>query len=122
MYDKTENATELLRTEFWEGMDFVVCERPEKVLGSWEVLEGVWGFDGVGLKLGKGDEEEGVHEVEDVRRVFVPGAEGLGAWGSWVERQVEGVGRRVAGLTGGYWPHVRLRKRLFLLKRGSMGS
>ncbi|PNS20268.1 hypothetical protein CAC42_5718 [Sphaceloma murrayae] len=116
VYDKTEDKKVLARSEFWEAMDFVVTERPEKVPGSWEVLESVWGFDGVGFTLqdeGKGQ----VHVVDEVRRVFLP----LPGVGKGLEGLVEGVVRRMAGVTGGKWPHVRLRRKLHILKRGSMG-
>ena len=38
LYDKTEDETELLRPEFWDQFDYVLAERPEKVIGAFEIV------------------------------------------------------------------------------------
>ncbi|KAG8623194.1 hypothetical protein KVT40_008170 [Elsinoe batatas] len=127
VYDKTENVTRLNMPEFWLDMDFVICERPEKVPGVWEVVGSVEGFDGVGLKLPRKEEGDGtavVHKVKEKgREVFFPEIKGggLGKVTSVVAEGVEKVGRRVAGLNGGWWPHIKVREKLFVLKQGSLG-
>ncbi|KAF4555963.1 Alg9-like mannosyltransferase-like protein 2 [Elsinoe fawcettii] len=121
VYDKTENATLLSTVEFWEGIDLVIAEHPEKIPGAWEEVAGVWAFDGVNLRLRTG-EEEGVHETGTKKGVFFPEITFLGKTGERLVRMVEGIGRSVAARNGGWWPHLRLRKRLYILKRGRMGA
>lgn len=49
-YDKTEDETTLLDPVFWENFDYVLSEKPERVIGSWEVADTIGGYAGVGLK------------------------------------------------------------------------
>lgn len=49
IYDKTEDPQMLLRPTFWERFDYVLTEKPEKVIGRWEIAEVVNGFAGIGL-------------------------------------------------------------------------
>jgi alpha-1,6-mannosyltransferase len=46
-YDKTEDEATLLLPEFWEQFDFVLAERPEKVIGKWEVVKTIYSFAGM---------------------------------------------------------------------------
>ncbi|KAF1839949.1 glycosyltransferase family 22 protein [Cucurbitaria berberidis CBS 394.84] len=56
-YDKTEDPTTLHDPMFWAKFDYVLAERPEKVIGSWAVVHVVYGFGGV--RLLKPGEESG---------------------------------------------------------------
>ncbi len=49
IYDKTENEMKLLDPLFWEGLDYALSERPELVIGRWQIMEIVEGFAGVGI-------------------------------------------------------------------------
>ena len=49
IYDKTEDEQKLLDPLFWEGFDYALAERPERVIGRWQVLETVYGFAGLGI-------------------------------------------------------------------------
>lgn len=60
IYDKTEDSHLLLRPSFWDRFDYVLAEKPEKVIGRWEILEVVDGFSGVGiLRPGEGTNKHG---------------------------------------------------------------
>ncbi|KAF2730184.1 hypothetical protein EJ04DRAFT_474315 [Polyplosphaeria fusca] len=54
-YDKTEDPERLLDPLFWGEFDYVLAERPEKVIGKWDVVGVVYGFGGVRV-LKPGDE------------------------------------------------------------------
>ncbi|KAF8543400.1 Alg9-like mannosyltransferase family-domain-containing protein [Trichophaea hybrida] len=43
-WDKTEDSQTLLTPQFWEDMDWVVTEAPERVIGAYEVVDVVRGF------------------------------------------------------------------------------
>ena len=45
MYDKSENATEKLTPAFWQRFDYVIAERPELVVGAWEIVSTVYALD-----------------------------------------------------------------------------
>ncbi|MCJ1409568.1 dolichyl-P-Man:Man(7)GlcNAc(2)-PP-dolichol alpha-1,6-mannosyltransferase [Ptychographa xylographoides] len=49
LYDKSEDDAKLLHPAFWEQFDYVLAERPEKLIGSWEIIYIVEGFKGVEL-------------------------------------------------------------------------
>ena len=49
IYDKTEDEQKLLDPLFWEGFDYALAERPERVIGRWHVREVVYGFAGLGI-------------------------------------------------------------------------
>ena len=54
IYDKTEDEANLLDPVWWDHFDYVLAERPEKIIGSWEVVDTINGF--AGLRVLKPDE------------------------------------------------------------------
>ena len=49
IYDKTEDPNELLSPLFWDQFDYVLAEKPEKVIGKWEIISTIDGFAGVSV-------------------------------------------------------------------------
>ena len=47
IYDKTEDPQMLLSPAFWDRFDYALAEKPEKVIGRWEIVGVVKGFAGV---------------------------------------------------------------------------
>ncbi|RAR08565.1 glycosyltransferase family 22 protein [Stemphylium lycopersici] len=79
-YDKTEDPNALLDPMFWAKFDYVLAEKPEKVIGSWAVVHVVYGFGGVKL-LKPGEESGSLSEpLYDLVGSKVP------VQGSWVEK------------------------------------
>lgn len=93
IYDKTEDEQKLLDPLFWEGFDYALSERPEQVIGRWEIMEIVEGFAGVGI----------VKPSEDVEAVIL----GLG--------QVEVLMRKY--ITRGWWAKMKMEPRIRILKK-----
>jgi alpha-1,6-mannosyltransferase len=112
-YDKTEDPNALLDPMFWVEFDYVLAERPEKVIGSWAIVHVVYGFGGV--KLLKPGEESG--------SLFEPlyGASNKTAmkedWTSKVAatwRELEGLLRD--SLLRGYWAEIRMEPKIYILQ------
>lgn len=58
-YSKTEDPQLVLDPRFWLDFDYVLAENPEKVIGKWEPVHVVYGFDGVRvLKPGQKNERD----------------------------------------------------------------
>lgn len=110
-YDKTEDPAVLLDPLFWAKFDYVLAERPEKVIGSWEVMHVVYGFGGV--RVLKPGQKSGV-VVEEV-----VGAERPRRGQHWTDRVagawkvLEGVLREKA--LRGYWVEFRMEPRIRIL-------
>lgn len=111
-YDKTEDPTALLDPMFWAKFDYVLAERPEKVIGGWAVVHVVYGFSGV--KLLKPGEKSGssVEAIyEDSKRNLV-GENWTGkvekAW-----RVLEGLLRE--RVLRGYWVEIRMEPKVRIL-------
>ncbi|KAM0492398.1 hypothetical protein ACHAP8_009918 [Fusarium lateritium] len=109
LFDKTEQEENLSMPRFWERFDYVLAEDPRKVLGGWQVVGVVTGYDGIEfLKPGSspvGDEsEEGRIGGERVL--------GLGA-------HVAVLRNFVRGYTGGWWVGPRMSPKIRILRRVS---
>ncbi|KAI9679992.1 MAG: dolichyl-P-Man:Man(7)GlcNAc(2)-PP-dolichol alpha-1,6-mannosyltransferase [Caeruleum heppii] len=120
-YDKTENETTLLRPEFWERFDYVIAERPEKVIGKWEIVESVKGFAGVKMSRKAREDDREAQGGKDTRFEVVNG-EKKGMGGSGVAAEIgriwhlaEKWARR--HITGGRWVEIRMEDRVHILAR-----
>jgi alpha-1,6-mannosyltransferase len=113
-YDKTEDPTALLDPMFWQKFDYVLAERPEKVIGSWAVIHVVYGFNGIKL-LKPGEESaspiEPLYEV--TKRVDVQESWRLKVARIW--RVLEGVLRN--RFLRGYWLVVRMEPKIRILRK-----
>lgn len=112
-YDKTEDPTLLLDPLFWAKFDYVLAERPEKVIGSWAVVHVVYGFGGV--KLLKPGEKSGALIEEVHGEAAAPSAQV-----DWTEKVAQGW-RKLEGLLRkqvlqGYWVGVRMEPRIRILQ------
>ena len=126
VYDKTEDEERLLDPLFWEGFDYALAERPERVIGSWQVLGTVEGYAGVAVVRPEEGWEQAVDDVRAVRR-------------SWTESLGSGDGmrigvRRLVGelsvgkarslmrvlITKGWWVGMKMEPRIRILKRAGM--
>jgi len=122
IYDKTEDKKKLLDPLFWEGFDYVLSERPELVIGRWEIMETVEGFSGVGI----------LRPGEDIRAETVE----LGSFNqTWRKRRFEGTGVEAferlmrhlwnggfedlmrRHVTRGWWAKVKMEPRIRILKK-----
>ncbi|KAL9119229.1 MAG: hypothetical protein Q9187_004218 [Circinaria calcarea] len=118
IYDKTEDEANLLDPVWWDRFDYVLAERPEKIIGSWEVVDTVNGF--AGLRVLKPDEFSGAAtKVES--RFMTPRKEPLG-YCLW---HIECALRRIfstaeVGLrkwvTGGWWVQPIMDAKIRILK------
>jgi alpha-1,6-mannosyltransferase len=111
-YDKTEDPSALLDPMFWANFDYVLAERPEKVIGSWAVAHVVYGFDGV--RVLKPGEKSGLL-VEPIysknTTVTVPSD-----WTDMIARgwkKLEGWLRQP--IMRGYWVEVSLAPKIRIL-------
>ncbi len=59
IYDKTEDPQTLLRPAFWDRFDYALAEKPEKVIGRWEIVDVVDGFAGIRILK----PEEGIEDL-----------------------------------------------------------
>lgn len=119
VYDKTDDEEKLLDPAFWDRFDYALAERPEKVIGRWEVVDVVYGFGGVrvvrpGQQLGEvlGGVEEGLGpKSESLRRLVLGEDERKSGWfWGWLEEEVrEKVFR-------GWWIGVRMEPKIRILK------
>lgn len=111
-YDKTEDPERLLDPLFWLQFDYVLAERPEKVIGKWEAVYTEYGFAGVkvlrpGEGGGSGERDEvGLEEGKKGREGAVD--EVARGWRMLEEVLREKVFR-------GWWVELRLEPRLRIL-------
>lgn len=104
-YDKTEDEELLLDPLFWQGFDYVLAEKPERIIGSWEQMDTIKSFAGVTLRPAEGDD-------------LLPLPAALGSSG----QMLHDLYARVAGIarekfTRGYWPAIKMEPRIYLLKK-----
>lgn len=108
IYDKSEDPDRLLYPAFWEDFDYALVERPETVIGKWEIVGTAKGYSRI--------------------QVVRPGEEGsLLIWNSEAEegiwsqqiprlwRVVENLCRRL--ITRGWWLKIKLEPKIRILKK-----
>ncbi|KAH7274504.1 hypothetical protein MRS44_001217 [Fusarium solani] len=106
LFDKTEKGDQLLWQSFWERFDYVLAEDRNKVLGEWQVLGVVMGYDGI--------------------EILKPGSPAAGEDEAGREKErVLGQGARIAAIrgfvrkyTGGWWIGPRMSPRIRILNQG----
>ncbi|OMP87618.1 putative Dol-P-Man:Man(7)GlcNAc(2)-PP-Dol alpha-1,6-mannosyltransferase [Diplodia seriata] len=120
VYDKTDDPDALLDPAFWQGFDFALAERPEKVIGKWEVVDVVYAYGGIrivrpGEKLGEvlGGVEEGLAPRSESLRRLVLGVDERKT--GWVWGALEDLVREK--VMRGWWVGVRLEPKIRILKR-----
>jgi len=108
MYDKTENQTTLLDPGFWQKFDYVLAEDPKRIIGSWEVIDTVYGYSGIGF---------GRLAVDQDSAPAFP-ARGIVAQPLNILLQVYNNIARTASqkLTGGRWPIVKMEPKIHILR------
>lgn len=128
MYDKTEDEEKLLSPLFWLGVDYVLTEHPERVIGSWEVLDVVDGYSGVRIVRpdeSLGDEETSLQDWIDVvnplkgvngKGLDYTDLEGVKTWMAKVLSTGETLVRR--HVAKGWWIQMKMEPRIRILKRG----
>lgn len=109
IYDKTEDPTELLQPAFWERFDYALADRPELVIGKWEILHTVSGFAGFKI-LQPGDASyRGVDQ----------GAKNIASELSWLPEKIwwdiEAWIRSY--VTRGWWVGIRMEPRIRVLRK-----
>jgi alpha-1,6-mannosyltransferase len=111
-YDKTEDPSALLDPMFWAKFDYVLAERPEKVIGSWAVAHVVYAFGGVRI-LKPGEKSGSLAEsiYGDSSPVVVHT--------DWTKKVAEGWKRLERVLRQpvlrGYWAEVRMEPKIRIL-------
>ena len=125
VYDKTEDEAKLLDPLFWEGFDYALAERPERVIGSWHVLSTVEGYAGIAIMRPEEDWEQVMEDVGAVQKLWTErpsGKDGVGTASKWAGEmslgRLESLVRRF--VTKGWWVRMRMEPRIRILKRASM--
>ncbi|KAI6817417.1 glycosyltransferase family 22 protein [Hortaea werneckii] len=104
-YDKTEDEEKLLDPMFWQQFDYVIAEKPRRIIGSWEPIATQSGY--AGLTLRPEDDAD-----------LLP----LSKAPDGLLKTVHDVYNDIAGLlrtkiTKGLWPAVKMEPRLYILKK-----
>jgi alpha-1,6-mannosyltransferase len=115
VYDKTEDPEKLLDPMFWARFDYVLAERPEKVIGSWGVVHVVYGFGGLRV-LKPGQTSGSPAEPLDIDI----GRESFEALSHWTGK-VGGVWKSLEQnlrkpLLRGWWVEIKMEPRIRILE------
>ena len=125
VYDKTEDEEKLLDPLFWEGFDYALAERPERVIGSWHVLSTVEGYSGIAIMRPEEGWDQVGEDVRAVRKLWTESMwreDGLGTVRKLVSeiglRRWESVMREF--VTRGWWVRMKMEPRIRILKKAKM--
>ncbi|KAF6230023.1 hypothetical protein HO133_004361 [Letharia lupina] len=125
VYDKTEEEEKLLDPLFWEGFDYALAERPERVIGSWHVLSTVEGYAGVAIMRPDEGWEQAMEDVRAVQKLWTESRwrkDGLGTARQCVREmslgRLESVTRKF--VTKGWWVRMKMEPRIRILKKAGM--
>jgi len=122
-YDKTEDEETLLDPGFWAQFDYVLAERPERIIGGWEVVGVIHGYSGVGLGSLTGQAhdneraEKGQGEEEIVSAPLQPRSPvsaGVNALLGVYNKAALWTSQK---LTRNRWPVIKTSPRLYILSR-----
>ena len=113
-YDKTEDPEKLLSPAFWEEFDYALAEKPEKVIGRWEIVDVVDGFAGFAILNPNEDGVKGRSILASVSATNPSKASG-GRKLLELMRSVEDLVRW--RITGGWWIGVRMEPKIRIMKR-----
>ncbi|KAH0544507.1 hypothetical protein FGG08_001406 [Glutinoglossum americanum] len=102
-YDKTDDEQKLLYPPFWEKFDYALAERPEKVIGNWEVVDQVDGFAGLHL----------LHPGESRSR-DVEGKGGMSNFASLLTSLRDFLRSKI---TRGWWIEIKMEPKIRILKK-----
>ena len=112
LYDKTEDPNRLLDPTFWARFDYVLAEKPELAIGSWEVLETVDGFAGVKV-VRPGEAWRGGKASTNARLATRFGGAIAGSWWNTMEMLAR------QHVTRGWWVEAKMEGKISILKKGS---
>jgi alpha-1,6-mannosyltransferase len=118
IYDKTEAPERLLDPLFWTQFDYVLAERPEKVIGKWDVVHTEYGFSGIRVLRPGVESRAGKRDIEEGGGV---GGDDVEEGGSDVVNEIARLWRALEGLLRekvfrGWWVEVGLEPRLRILR------
>ncbi|KAI9812417.1 MAG: dolichyl-P-Man:Man(7)GlcNAc(2)-PP-dolichol alpha-1,6-mannosyltransferase [Pycnora praestabilis] len=111
-YDKTEDPQDLLHPAFWERFDYVLAERPETVIGRWEIIDTVDGFAGVSLRSPE-DRDIGRFETVSAERGLRSALYDYTV--GWLWKDAENLIRD--HVTRGWWIGIRMEPKIRILKK-----
>ena len=123
VYDKTEEEEKLLDPLFWQGFDYALAERPERVIGSWHVIGTAHGYAGIAIMRPDEDAEQVIEDVRAVRDLWMESQwreDWMGTARTWLMSvgRVESLFRRF--VTRGWWVRMKTEPRIRILKRAGM--
>lgn len=125
VYDKTEDEAKLLDPLFWERFDYALAERPERVIGSWQVLSTVESYAGIAIMRPEEGWEQAMDDVRALQILWMESPwrkDGPGTARKWVSEvslgKLESVIRKF--VTKGWWVRMKMEPRLRILKKASM--
>lgn len=139
LYDKTEDEQALADPVFWSRFDYVLAEDPARVMGTWDVVDTVYGLAGLEiLRPGQGVSEAGNQEVLESLRGLLrrrpASSSGHGAPAAGLEtRRTESLARELGAfgllkegirrfVTRGWWIGPRMEGKIRIMKRISPSS
>ncbi len=112
-YDKTEDPTSLLDPMFWSKFDYVLAEKPEKVIGSWAVVHVVYGFGGVRILKPGTDSGSLVEQIHDIKDKVVVRED----WTDKIANVWHGLESLLRlRLLMGYWVEIKMEPKIRILQ------
>ncbi|KAH6604694.1 glycosyltransferase family 22 protein [Trichoderma cornu-damae] len=113
VFDKTESSEELYHPHFWSQFDYVLMEDPSLVLGTWDTIGQIHGYDGI--QLLRPGEAAAATETRSGEAMEDSSILGLGA-------TVAAVRDIVRKHTGGWWIGPRMSPRIHIMKQVREGD
>ncbi|KAI5239250.1 hypothetical protein E4T42_08753 [Aureobasidium subglaciale] len=107
-YDKTEDEKALLDPAFWQKFTYVLAEDPKRIIGSWEVVDTIYGYSGVGVD-NLAEEQDSAPALAARTAIARPLNKGLQVY-NWIARTAS------QKLTGGRWPVVKMEPKIYILR------
>lgn len=107
IYDKSEDPDRLLHPAFWAEFDYALTERPETVIGKWEIVGTADGYARIGV----------VRPGEEGSLLLWNSEAEEGTWSHRISRlwrAVESSCRRL--VTRGWWLKIKLEPKIWILK------
>ncbi|KAI9840236.1 MAG: dolichyl-P-Man:Man(7)GlcNAc(2)-PP-dolichol alpha-1,6-mannosyltransferase [Sclerophora amabilis] len=106
-YDKTEDPDLLLTPAFWSHFDYALAEKPEKIIGKWELVEVIDGFAGIGVKQMETD-DKGQQDLQSDRPTIQKVLDDMYLC---IPRPIR------TKLLGGRWVQIKMEPAIRIMKR-----